>query len=66
MEYYDPILYMCTEDFSNTMGITATLTEPIDGDILRATVEELRERFPYFYVKAAVEGNDLVPVQCAE
>ena len=62
MQYYDPMLYMSTEDNPNTMGITATLTEPVDGAILQTAVEDLRERFPYFYVKAAVEGNDLVPV----
>lgn len=60
--YYDPMLYMCTEKNPNTMGITATLTEPVDGGILHSAIEELRERFPYFYVRAEVEGNDLVPV----
>lgn len=62
MQYYDPILYMSTEENPNTMGITATLTEPVDGKILQFAIEYLRERFPYFYVKAAVKGNDLVPV----
>ena len=62
MAYYDVMLYMSTEEYPNTMGITATLTERVDGDILRETVEELRERFPYYYVRAAVEGNDLAPV----
>ena len=36
------------ENFINrsVRTITATLTERVDGDILRETVEELRERFP--------------------
>ena len=42
MAYYDVMLYMSTEEYPNTMGITATLTERVDGDILRETVEELR------------------------
>lgn len=62
MKYYDPMLYMSTEQYPNTMGVTATLTEPVDGEILRVVVEELRERFPYYYVRAAMDGNDLVPV----
>ena len=61
-EYYEPMLYLCTPDNPNTMGASVTLKETVDGDILRAVVEELRERFPYFYVKAEAEGNDLVPV----
>lgn len=61
-EYYEPMLYMSTPDNPNTMGASVTLKETVDGDILRAVVEELRERFPYFYVKAEAEGNDLVPV----
>lgn len=61
-EYYEPMLYLCTPDNPNTMGASVTLKETVDGDILREVVEELRERFPYFYVKAEAEGNDLVPV----
>ena len=61
-EYYEPMLYMSTPDNPNTMGTSVTLKEAVDGDILRSVVEELRERFPYFYVKAEAEGNDLVPV----
>lgn len=61
MQYYDPMLYMSTEENPNTMGVTATLTEPVDGEILQFAVEFLRDRFPYYYVRAAVEGNDLIP-----
>lgn len=34
-EYYEPNLYMSTPGFPNTMGISVTLTEPVDGDILQ-------------------------------
>ena len=44
------------------MGITAALTEPIDGKILKEAVGRLRERFSYFYVEAKREGNDLYTV----
>lgn len=62
MEYYDPNMFICSPENPNTMGFTATLYEPIDGDLLREAVESLRERFPYFYVRAKAEGNDLIPV----
>ena len=44
------------------MGVMLKLTEPVDGEILRDVVEQLRERFPYFYVRAVPDGNDLIPV----
>lgn len=59
-EYYEPNLYMSTPGFPNTMGISVTLTEPVDGDILQEVAEELRGRFPYFYVRAESDGSDLV------
>ena len=45
------------------MGVMLKLTEPVDGDILRNVVEQLRERYPYFYVRAVPAGNDLIPVE---
>ena len=45
------------------MGVMLKLSKPVDGKILRDTVERLRERFPYFYVRAVPEGNDLIPVE---
>lgn len=61
-EFYEPMLYLSTPEHPNTMGILVTLKEPIDGEMLCDIVEELRVRFPYFYVKAAVKDNDLFPV----
>lgn len=60
-EFYEPMLYLSTPEHPNTMGVVAQLKEPIDGEILRSVVEELSARFPYFYVKAVVEGNDVCP-----
>ena len=58
--YYDPMLYTSTPDHPNTMGVMAVLGEPIDGEILTRVVEDLRGRFPYFYVRAVPRGGDLV------
>lgn len=62
LNYYDPMLFLSTPEIPFVMGITATLTEPIDGKILKEAVGRLRERFPYFYVEAKREGNDLYTV----
>lgn len=60
--YYDPMLFACTPDHPCTTEITIVLHEEIDEDLLREAVESLRERFPYFYVRPAIEENDLVVV----
>jgi len=58
-EFYEPMLYMSTPEHPNTMGVCIVLKESVDGEILRNTVEDLRVRFPYFYVKTVPFGNDL-------
>ena len=45
------------------MGICATLTEPINGTVLQETVERLRGRFPYFYVRVQLDGNNLIVIR---
>lgn len=61
-EFYEPMLYMSTPDHPNTMGMLIVLKEAVDGEILKSIVEELRVRFPYFYVRVTAKGNDLFPV----
>ena len=61
-KFYEPNLFLSTPEHPNTMGVMLKLTEPVDGVLLRDVVEQLRDRFPYFYVKAVPEGNDLIPV----
>jgi len=56
-EFYEPMLYLSTPDHPNTMGVLIVLKESVDGDILRGVVEELRVRFPYFYVKSNRQGE---------
>ncbi len=60
--YYEPTICMCTPENPNTMGVCVTLTEQVDGALLQRAVERLRERFPYFYVRAKVEDNNLIVV----
>ena len=60
-EFYDPMLYMSTPDRPNTMGVVVELKEKVDDNVLRDVVESLRVRFPYFYVKAVPQGEDLLP-----
>ena len=55
--YYDPMLFASTPEHPATAGVMVILKEDIDGDILREVVESLRDRFPYFYVRPAVEDN---------
>ena len=60
--YYDPILCTCSPENPMTMGVTAVLTEDIDGELLKEAALELRERFAYFYVRAKIEDDDIVVV----
>ena len=59
-EYYEPSLDLSSPEKVNVMCVIISLDEPVDGAILRTVVEELRIRFPYFYIKAACRGNDLI------
>ena len=61
-EFYEPVLNLSDSEHHSTMGAFLSLKDPVDGEILRSAVEELRTRFPYFYVKAARRGDDLVTV----
>ena len=61
-EFYEPHLDFSVPEHQNVMGVILSLNDPVDGDILRWAVEEMRVRIPYFYVKAAYRGDDLVTV----
>ena len=60
--YYDPMMCSCSPENPMTMGVTAVLTEQIDEKLLKEAVQELRERFAYFYVRAKIEDNDIVVI----
>ena len=61
MKHY-PMLFASTPEHPGTTSIIAVLYEEIDGIILQEVVESLRERFPYFYVRPAIESNDMIAV----
>ena len=60
--YYDPMLFASSPEHPCTTEITAVLHEDIDEELFREAVESLRDRFPYFYVRPAIEENNLVVV----
>ncbi len=60
--YYDPMLVANSPENPMTMGAMAVLKENVNGTILEEAVEELRERFPYFYIRARIEGNDIITI----
>ena len=45
-EFYDPTLYLSTPEHPNTMGMSVTLRDEVDHDILSGVVDDLRRRFP--------------------
>ena len=62
LEFYEPILDLSDPEHHNTMGAILSLRDPVDGEILRCAVEEMRTRFPYFYVKPAYREDGLIIV----
>ena len=62
LEYYEPRLELSSPEHFIAMGIIVSLNEQVDGEILRSVIEELRVRFPYFYVRAACKGSDVITV----
>ena len=61
-EFYEPLLDFSVPEHQNIMGVILSLRDPVDGETLRCVVEEMRKRFPYFYIKAANRGDGLVTV----
>ena len=59
-EFYEPFLDFSVPEHQSIMGVILSLRDPVDGEILRWAVEEMKARFPYFYVRAMDKGNDLV------
>lgn len=58
-EFHEPMLYLSSPEHPNTMSMVVELAEPVDGDILREVADELRTRFPYFYIRAVARDNDI-------
>ncbi len=62
LKYYEPCLNLDSDEDHNVMGAIVALKEPVNGKALKEAVDELQVRFPYFYVKAAYRGDDIVAV----
>ena len=62
LEFYESLLNLTDPEHHSTMGMVLSLRDPVDGDILRSAVKEARARFPYFYVRPAYRGEDLITV----
>lgn len=61
-EFYEPLLDFSVPEHQSVMGVILSLRDPVDGEALRCAAEEIRARFPYFYVRAESRGDRLVPV----
>ena len=61
LAYYEPFMNSTPGQYS-PICVNLCLHEPVDGEILREAVEELRVRFPYFYVRAERKDGELRPV----
>lgn len=60
MQYkVDHLLYAAGAGIRNTIRTGITLTEPVDGSVLRETVDIISSRFPYFMVRLKREGEEL-------
>ena len=61
LAYYEPFMNSTPGQYS-PICVNLCLHEPVDGEILREAAEELRVRFPYFYVRAERKDGELRPV----
>ncbi|MDO4538928.1 MAG: hypothetical protein Q4B54_12260, partial [Coriobacteriales bacterium] len=57
--FFDPVFYIANEKHPFVMSAYFTLLDDIDGEALTKAVEELRERFPYFYVRVKAIEQEL-------
>ena len=62
LEYYEPHLDFSSPEHVNIMGVIVSLDESVNGEVLQSVIEELRVRFPYFYVRAVCKESDVITV----
>lgn len=55
-----PLIYSANEHFKNTIRFAVELIDEIDRDALHYAVEQVQKRYPYFSVRIAQEGEELV------
>ncbi len=54
------MFYGANRDFANAFSVRVTLKNPIEPEPLRRAVDKAMERYPYFSVRLAVRGEELV------
>ncbi len=54
------MFYGANRDFANAFSVRVTLKNPIEPEALRRAVDKAMERYPYFAVRLAVQGEALV------
>ena len=59
LEFYEKLSNLSSSESHITMGVVVYLKDLIDGTILQEVVNELRVRFPYFYVKKAYKEGEI-------
>ena len=52
-------IYETTEADPHTFRITIKMKDLVDGDILRAAVDQTMERYPYFRVRMIADGDEI-------
>ena len=56
----NPLLYGASGDFFSTFRLAIRMKETVDYNLLSRSVEKVMERYPYFCVRPAREGETLV------
>ena len=56
----NPLLYGANENIFSTFRLAIRMKETVDYDLLSRSVEKVMERYPYFCVRPAREGETLV------
>ena len=54
------MFYGANRDFANAFSVRVTLKNPIEPEALRRALDKAMERYPYFAVRLAVRGEELV------
>ncbi len=54
------MFYGASRDFANAFSVRVTLKNPIEPEPMRRALDRAMERYPYFAVRLAVRGQELV------
>ena len=62
-EIYKPLYELADDRISNVIRLRAEMKESVDPDKLKAAVSLGMKRYPYFRVRAEIQGNEFVNVE---